>query len=104
MVGVILTFQYGDDFDGAKVEGVAREVGPAFEGVPGLRMKLFTLDEATRRALNIYLWESREEATAFHTPELVARATAAYGIPPTSIEFFDVAGMVDNSRSAEAVA
>ena len=103
MVSVILTFQFGDDFDRAKVEGVARKAAPAFEGVPGLHMKLFTLDEASRRAVNVYVWESREAATAFYTPELEAQAAAAYGVPP-NIEFFDVAGVVDNSRSAETVA
>jgi hypothetical protein len=104
MVGVILTFQFGDDFDRAKVEGVARAAAPAFEGLPGLNMKLFTLDEASRRAVNVYVWESREAATAFYTPELKTQAAAAYGIPPTSIEFFDVAAVVDNSRTAETVA
>jgi hypothetical protein len=104
MVGVIVTFQFGDDFDRAKVEGVARDHAPMFEGVPGLRLKVFTLDESSRRAVNFYLWESREAATGFLTPELAEMAAAAYGAPPPSIEFFDVAGVVDNSLSGEAVA
>ncbi|HST16730.1 MAG TPA: YdhR family protein [Gaiellaceae bacterium] len=103
MVGVIVTFKFDDGFDRAKVEGVAREAAPMFEGVPGLRSKLFTLDEGSGRAVNVYLWESREEAAAFFTPELVERATAAYGIAP-SVEFFDVAALVDNSRTAAPVA
>jgi hypothetical protein len=47
--------------------------------------------------VNVYLWDSEETARAFFGPALVERATAAYGMAPTSIEFFDVAGVVDNS-------
>jgi hypothetical protein len=102
MVAAILTFQFGDDFDRAHVEGVAGRSAPMFEGLPGLRFKAFTVDAPARRAVNVYLWESREAATAFYTPELVERATAAYGIAPT-IELLDVAVLVDNSPLPEAV-
>jgi hypothetical protein len=103
MVGAIVTFQFADDFDRAKIEGAAREVAPMFEQVPGLRLKVFTVDESSRRAVNFYLWESRERATAFFTPELAQRAASLYGLPPT-IELVDVAAVVDNSLSTEAVA
>jgi hypothetical protein len=86
------------------VEAVAHESAHMFEQLPGLRLKAFTLDEPSRCALNFYLWESRGAATAFFTPELAESAKAFYGIPPSSVEFFDVAGVVDNSLSAEAVA
>jgi len=104
MVGTIVTFQYGDDFDRAKLEGVARDSAHMFEGLPGLRSKMFTLDEQSRRAVNVYVWETQEQATGFFTPELVETATAFYGIPPTSVESFEVVGVVDNSRLREAVA
>lgn len=76
MVGVIVTFQFGDDFDRGKVEGVARESVPMFEGVPGLRSKTFTLDETSGRAVNFYLWESRQAATASSPP------SSSSGRPP----------------------
>jgi hypothetical protein len=104
MVGVTVTFQFGDDFDREKIEGVAREAAPMFQGLPGLRFKVFTLDEESRRAVNFYLWESHQPATEFFTPELAEKAKEFYGIAPTSIEFLEVAGIVDNSRLPEAVA
>jgi hypothetical protein len=104
MVGVIVTFQYGDDFDRAKLEGAAGEAAPMFQGLPGLRFKVFTIDEQSRRAVNFYVWESEQPAKEFFTPELVEKAKAHYGIAPTSIEFLEVARIVDNSRLPEAVA
>jgi heme-degrading monooxygenase HmoA len=95
VVTAILTFELGDRFDRAKVEDVAQHSAPMFEGVPGLRSKVFTVDEQGRRAVNVYLWDDAETARAFYGPELVERATAAYGVAP-KIEFFDVAASVAN--------
>jgi hypothetical protein len=97
MVGTILTFQYGEDFDRSRVEGVAEQEKGKFEGLPGLRFKLFAVDEGQRRAVNIYLWETREAADAVLTPELAAMAAGLYGAQPT-VEYLDVAAIVDNSR------
>jgi hypothetical protein len=96
MQGVILEFQYGDDdFDAARITGIAHEARGRFEGLPGLRQKAFTVDEPNRRAVNVYLWDSEEPARAFFGDELVERVTGLYGVRP-SVSFVDVAELVDN--------
>jgi hypothetical protein len=96
MQGVIVELQYGDDFDRARIEGVAREARGRFEGMPGLRQKAFTLDEEGRRATNVYLWDSDEAARAFFTDELRDVIAGLYGVRPT-VRFVEVAELVDNS-------
>jgi hypothetical protein len=95
MHGVIVEFQYGHEFDRARVAGIAREARARFEGLPRLRQKAFTVDAQNRRATNVYLWESEDAARAFFTDELVDRITGLYGVRPT-ITFVEVAELVDN--------
>jgi heme-degrading monooxygenase HmoA len=95
MQGVIVEFQYGEDFDRAHVAEIAREARGRFEGLPQLRQKAFTVDEQNRRATNVYLWESEDAARAFFTDELVDRVTDLYGVRPT-VTFVEVAELVDN--------
>jgi heme-degrading monooxygenase HmoA len=97
MQGVIVELQYGDDFDRARLEGVAREARGRFEGMPGLRQKAFTLDEESRRATNLYLWDSDEAAREFFSDEVRDLITQLYGVRPT-IRFVEVAELVDNSQ------
>ncbi len=97
MIGVIVEFQYEGDFDPALVAGIAHNARGRFEGLPGLRQKAFTVDEANRRATNVYLWESEEAARSFFDDALVERVTALYGVRPT-LTFVDVAELVDNPR------
>ncbi len=99
MIGVNVTFQYGDgEFDRARVVGVAENARGMFEGMPGLRCKFFTFDEAHRRATNFYVWESKEAAEGFFSKELRERVTGLYGVAPT-IDFVEIAQMVDNASS-----
>ena len=97
MIGVNVTFDYDDaTFDRERVVGVARNARSSFEGMPGVRFKFFTFDEAAGRATNFYVWESRESALEFFSDELRERVTGLYGVAPT-IEFFEIAEVVDNS-------
>jgi hypothetical protein len=95
MQGVIVEFQYADDFDRTRIEGIAHEARGRFEGLPGLRQKAFTLDEHNRRATNVYLWDSEEAARGFFSDELVERVAGLYGVRPT-VTFVEVAELVDN--------
>jgi hypothetical protein len=96
MQGVIVELQYGDDFDRARIEGIAHEARARFEGLAGLRQKAFTLDDENHRATNVYLWDSEEAARGFFSDELIALITELYGVPPT-IRFVEVPELVDNS-------
>jgi hypothetical protein len=44
MIGVFVTFRYGDNFDERAVRKVAETARARFEGMPGLRSKTFTLN------------------------------------------------------------
>src|ERR1043166_7990344 len=46
MIGTFVTFRYGNDFEDAAIRKIADAAKPAFEGMPGLRSKAFTLDAA----------------------------------------------------------
>jgi len=96
MQGVIVEFQYEDDFDRARIAGIAHEARGRFEGLPGLRQKAFTLDEQNRRATNVYVWDSEEAARGFFSDELVDRVTGLYGVRPT-VTFVEVAELVENT-------
>ena len=70
--------------------------------MPGLRLKVFTLDEAQKRATNVYVWESDSAAREFFTDELTERVTGLYGVRPR-IEFVEIAALVDNAPAPAAV-
>lgn len=96
MIGVSVTFQYDEDFDHARVLSIAENARKTFEGMPGLRSKAFTVDDARRRAMNFYVWDSEDAARSFFSDELRARVTGLYGVEPT-IDFVEIAQLVDNS-------
>ena len=62
MIGVFVTFRYGDDFDEQRVRKIAQNARAKFEGMAGLRSKAFTINAAKREALNFYVWDSEDAA------------------------------------------
>lgn len=98
MIGVFVTFRYGDSFDECAVRNIAESARARFEGMPGLRSKAFTLDSGKHEAKNFYVWESEDAAKAFFTDELLERVTGLYGVRPT-VEFVQIATLVENARA-----
>jgi len=98
MIGVFVTFRYGDNFDERAVQKIAENARARFEGMPGLRSKAFTLNSGKREATNFYVWESEDAAKAFFTDELLGRVTGLYGVCPT-VEFVQIATLVENVRA-----
>lgn len=96
MIGVNVTFDYDGDFDRSRVLKVAENARGMFEGMSDLRFKFFTFDEKQQRAINFYVWESKEAAERFFSQELRERVRDLYGVAPT-IEFVEIAQIVDNS-------
>jgi hypothetical protein len=96
MIGVFVTFQYDGDFDRERVINVSDKARSMFEGMPGLRFKFFTFDEAQQRATNFYVWESREAAEGFFTDETRQTVTDLYGVAP-GIDVVEIAQIVDNA-------
>lgn len=99
MIGVSVTFQYDEDFDRGRLVSIAENERGTFEGMPGLRFKAFTVDDARQRAMNFYVWESAEAAKSFFSEEVRELVTGLYGVPPT-IDFVEIAQLVDNSRES----
>ncbi len=100
MIGVSVTFQYDDDFDRARVVSIAENARGTFEGMPGLRSKVFTVDDTRQRAMNFYVWESADAARGFFSEEMRERVTGLYGVEPT-IDFVEIAQLVDNSAASQ---
>ena len=98
MIGVFVTFRYGDNFDEQAVRKIAETARARFEGMPGLRSKAFTVNCAKREAANFYIWDSEDAAKAFFTEALLERVTGLYGVRP-SVEFVQVAALVENTRA-----
>jgi hypothetical protein len=92
---VFVRFDFGDDFDRARVTKVAKEARSMFEDMPGLRQKVFTVDEAGHSATNFYVWDTAEQAQAFFTPHLTERVIGLYGVPPT-ITYAEIEAVVRN--------
>jgi heme-degrading monooxygenase HmoA len=98
MIGVFVTFRYGDNFNEQAVRKIAENARGKFEGMPGLRSKAFTLNSGKREATNFYVWDSEDAAKAFFTDQLLERVTGLYGVRP-SVEFVQIAALVENNRA-----
>ena len=97
MIAVFITFRYGEDFSAAKVRQLAENSRAKFEGMPGLRSKLFSVLPELREARNVYVWDDPEAARRLSTPESRNRIAALYGVQPI-IEYAEVCALVENSR------
>ena len=98
MIGVFVTFRYGENFDEQAVRKIAETARVRFEGMPGLRSKAFTLNSGKHEATNFYVWDSEEAAKAFFTDQVLERAAGLYGVRP-SVEFVQIASLVENTRA-----
>ena len=101
MIGVFVTFSYGDNFDEQSVRNIAETARSRFEGLPGLRSKAFTVNSGRREATNFYVWDSEDAAKALFTEALLERVTSLYGVRP-SVEFVQIAGLVENARAGQS--
>jgi uncharacterized protein YfiM (DUF2279 family) len=95
VIGVFVTFRYGDNFDERAVRKIAETARARFEGMSGLRSKAFTFNSAKREAVNFYVWDSEDAAKAFFSDELIEHVTGLYGVRP-SVEFVQIATLVEN--------
>lgn len=98
MIGVVVTFRYGDNFDEQAVRRIAETARVRFEGMPGLRSKAFTFNPGKRESTNFYIWDSEDAAKAFFSDQLLDRVTGLYGVRPT-VDFVQIATLVDNTQA-----
>jgi heme-degrading monooxygenase HmoA len=98
MIGVFVTFRYGDKFNEQAVRKIAETARGSFEGMPRLRSKSFTINSGKREAINFYVWDSEDAAKAFFTDQLLERVAGLYGVRPR-VEFVQIATLVENTRA-----
>jgi hypothetical protein len=98
MIGTFVSFQFGDDFNEAKLRAIAEKSRAKFTGMPGLRSKTFTLDAKHRRAVNFYLWETEQAARAFYSDAMLEQVSGLYGVRPT-LDFVEIAQLIDNHHA-----
>jgi heme-degrading monooxygenase HmoA len=98
MIGVVVTFRFGENFDDQAIQKIAETARARFDGLPGLRSKAFTFNSAKREAVNFYVWDSEDAAKAFFTDRLLEQVTGLYGVRPT-VEFVQIATLVENTRT-----
>lgn len=96
MIGVFVTFRYGEHFDAQMVQKIAETARAKFEGLPGLRSKAFTIDAAKREAVNFYVWDDEDAARAFFSEAMRERVAGLYGVQP-DVSFVQIAALVENS-------
>jgi len=101
MIAVFVTFTTDRGVDRDRVMAVAEKAAPTFDGMPGLRSKVFTYDPETGTATNVYVWESETAARAFFSDELREQVTGLYGVAP-EIRFVEVAALVENHVAVPA--
>ena len=99
MIAVIVRFQYENEFNEVHLQQIAEGARSKFEGMPGLRSKAFTVDAASRQALNFYVWESEDAARRFFSPQMIDGVAQIYGVRP-SIDYVKLATLVENPPSA----
>ena len=101
MIGVIVTIGPAAALDRERASAVAERAGPVFEGMDGLRSKVFMWDDEARAVTNTYVWDSEEAARAFFTPELKQQIVELYGAEP-QVRFAEVSALIDNGAHMAA--
>lgn len=96
MIGALVTFGYGEEFDEQTLRRIAEGARAKFIGMSGLRSKAFTVNPRKRQAINFYVWDSKEAAEGFFTEAMLERVAGLYGVRP-SVEFVEIAALVEGA-------
>ncbi|CAB1370966.1 MULTISPECIES: hypothetical protein [Denitratisoma] len=98
MITVIVKYQTQKKFTQDEINAIllhgAKNI---FLGLPHLYSKQFCFDTETSQGLSVYLWESREHADAFFTPQFLESFQQNMGVIPT-IEYHPTVVTVDNRQ------
>jgi heme-degrading monooxygenase HmoA len=96
MVTAIVHYDLAPSFTLERVRTYFEEAVPKFEAMPGLIRKYFLLSSDGRSAGSVYLWETREQAAAFHDDRWRQFMQEKYGYRPTVV-IYDCPIVVDNA-------
>jgi len=95
MIVAIVSFKLTQPRTLEDMKQVFRSTAPKYLSLPGLLRKNYFLTEDGLRAGGIYVWESKERAQQFYSPEWQKFVAGKYGAPP-EILYVDSPVMVDN--------
>ncbi len=93
---VQINFPYSESQ--ADLEKHSIEAAPRFSGVEGLQWKIWLVDEATKTAGGIYLFDNRAHADAYASGPLVERLKSArVGVTVKVFDTINTAGAMTNA-------
>ena len=83
MTVVFVTFRFPvESFDPERYNQIAYDRRIAYEGLPGLILKIYWNAPDRAEAGAVYLWNTRQQAEAVYTEEWCRRAGQAFGVEP----------------------
>jgi hypothetical protein len=95
MITTIVRFALPASATRSDVLAVYRDSTARYRDLPGLIRKYYLLDEDSRTAGAIYLWETRAAAEAIYNDEWRRSFLERYGAEPT-VSYFETPVVVDN--------
>lgn len=96
MITAIVRFALPETASRSELLAVYRESTARYRDRPGLIRKYYLLDEASRSAGAVYLWETRAAAEATFNDDWRRSFLERYGAEPT-VSYFETPVVVDNS-------
>lgn len=99
MIVALVSFRYESPDHLERMSQAARERRKLYEGLPGLIQKVYWTDAERSETGGLYLWESREVAERFYSPEWYVKAEQAFGASPT-VRYLDVTDVIANRPAA----
>ncbi len=95
MITVIIEFDVPEGETRDSIVETIKGSANNYQGVPGLIRKYYGVSADNDKLVGVYLWESREAADAFYTPDWYKMAEARWGAP-TQWMTYDTPVVVDN--------
>ena len=95
MVTAIVHYELAPSLNPEKVRTYYKQAVPKYKNMPGLIRKYFLLSEDGHMGGSVYLWETREQAVAFHDEEWLEFMRGKYGRRP-QVTFFACQIVIDN--------
>ena len=87
MYCVVWTYKMPPGYSAAQIKELFAKTAQIYVGVPGLVRKYFGHSDDRLSVVGIYLWESKEQADAFYSPEWTAGVVSRWGSMPAKTEW-----------------
>jgi heme-degrading monooxygenase HmoA len=87
MYCVAWTYTMPPGLSADQIEALFARTADIYLGVPGLVRKYFGHSDDLARVVGIYLWETKEAADAFYSPEWFAGVTSRWGSMPDKAQW-----------------